>query len=310
MQNRSIKRRHRALIACLAAVFVWMAAVPARAENTAKPVEPEMRVYKKTVDSKDNPVELNLHVFKSEGWSAGDKRPAIVFFFGGGWVGGTPKQFYPHCRDLAELGVVAISAEYRIKSKHGTTPMACVEDGKSAVRYLRANANQLGIDPDRIVSGGGSAGGHVAACTGVLEGYEAEAEDRSISSVPNLMILFNPVIDTSPKDGYGARKVPGDDPLIISPLHNAHQDQPPSLIFHGDADTTVKIDSVRAFDKRCEELDVVCKLVEYEGAGHGFFNHTEFRKPKKGSPDYYGLTMKEAVAFLAEYGYVEQADTK
>jgi len=152
------------------------AAWPLAAQRNYPPNPPDARsqVYR-SVDG----LALRAWIFEPAGHSADDRRPAIVFFFGGGWVGGTPKQFYPHCRDLAELGMVAISAEYRIKSKHGTTPMACVEDGKSAVRYLRANANQLGIDPDRIVSGGGSAGGHVAACTGVLEGYEAEAEDRS-----------------------------------------------------------------------------------------------------------------------------------
>lgn len=269
---------------------------------------PEKLVYKQTTNSKGKAVELRLHVFKPEGWTADDKRPAIVFFFGGGWVGGSPEQFYPHCEDLAKAGLVAISAEYRIKGKHGTSPVACVEDGKSAVRYLRANAKSLGIDPDRIVGAGGSAGGHVAACTGVIKGYEAEGEDHAVSSVPNLMILFNPVIDTSPKNGYGAKRIPGDDPLVLSPLHHVHKDQPPSLIFHGDADTTVKIASVRQFPERCKKIGVPCRLVEYEGAGHGFFNHSKFRKPKKDAPDYYQLTMAEVETFLVKHKYVSADD--
>ena len=270
----------------------------------AHAAKPEMLVYKKTTNAKGNAVELKLHVFKPVGWKVTDKRPAIVFFFGGGWVSGTPKQFYPHSADLAARGMVAISAEYRVSSKHGTTPLACVEDGKSAVRYIRANAAKLGVDPKRIVAAGGSAGGHVAACTGVLKGYNDQNEDSSISSMPSLMILFNPVISTSPTNGYGSKKVPGDDPEIISPLHHAHKAQPPSLIFHGDADTTVTIQAVRAFAKRCRQLDVDCRLVEYEGATHGFFNHAQFRKPKQGSPDYYALTMKETYAFLAKHGYI------
>lgn len=271
------------------------------------PAEPEAIVYKQTADAKGNPVELKLYVYKPEGWRADDKRPAIVCFFGGGWVGGTPKQFFPHCRDLAARGMVAISAEYRVKNTHGTKPQACVEDGKSAVRYLRAHADQLGIDADRIVSAGGSAGGHVAACTGVIKGYEAQGEDKTISSKPNLMILFNPVIDTSPETGYGAGRI-GDDPLTLSPLHQAHKAQPPALIFHGDADKTVRIESVRRFDKRCKEVGAECKVAEYDGAGHGFFNHSDFRKRKAGTPNYYALTMKEAVAFLAGHGYVEADD--
>ena len=67
---------------------------------------------------------------------------------------------------------MAISAEYRTKKSHGTDPFACVEDGKSAIRWVRENAAQLGIDPTKVIAGGGSAGGHVAACTGTIKGFE------------------------------------------------------------------------------------------------------------------------------------------
>ena len=59
---------------------------------------------------------LELHVFLPEGWEASDKRAAAVFFFGGGWVGGTPTQFFPHSRYLASRGMVAISAQYRTRA--------------------------------------------------------------------------------------------------------------------------------------------------------------------------------------------------
>lgn len=291
----------------LCALFMAMPTLAIDADETAKP---EQVVYKTTEDAKGKAVELRLHVFKPEGWSADDQRPAAVFFFGGGWTGGTPQQFYPHCRELADMGIVAFSAEYRVKGKHGTSPLACVEDGKSVVRYLRANAKAMGIDPDRIIAGGGSAGGHVAACTGVLKGFDAKDEDASISSVPNLMILFNPVIDTSPKQGYGAKKVPGDDPLIISPLHHVHKAQPPAMVFHGDADKVVKIESIRAFTRRCWELNVPNGAREFKGAGHGFFNHSDFRKPKDGTPDYYRMTMDTTKTFLQIHGFLEKDDAK
>lgn len=287
------------LLACLSIVTV-----SSRAADE-QPLKPSMVTYKQTENSDGEAVELRLHVFMQKQEEGAAKRPAIVFFFGGGWVGGTPLQFYPHCKDLAERGMVAIAAEYRVRGKHGTPPQACVEDGKSAIRYVRKIAKALNVDPDRIVAAGGSAGGHVAACTGVIEGFEAEGEDKKISSKPNLMILFNPVIDTSPKNGYGAKKVAGGDPLVISPLHHAHKDQPPSLIFHGDADKTVKIDSIRAFNAKSEKLGADCRLVEYEGAGHGFFNHSDFRKQKVGDPNYYELTMAQVVKFLAKHGYVK-----
>ena len=110
--------------------------------------------------------KLFLHVFNPEGHKTTDARPAIVFFFGGGWNGGTPKQFEPHCQYLARRGMVAITAEYRVKSRNKTSPFECVADGKSAVRFIRANAAKLGVDPKRVAAGGGSAGGHVAAATG------------------------------------------------------------------------------------------------------------------------------------------------
>jgi len=264
--------------------------------------EPQLVKYKNTVDAKQKPVELKLHVFKPEGWTENDSRPAIVFFFGGGWARGEPSQFYSQCRDLMPLGIVAISAEYRVRSPHGTSPQESVEDAKSAIRYVRAHAKELGINPDMIAGAGGSAGGHVAVSTAILDGFEANGEDTSISCVPNLLVLFNPVIDTSPETGYGAGKIKPD-PLVLSPFHHLHKDLPPTLIMHGDADKTVSIDSVRAFVKRSKELGNSCTLVEYEGAGHSFFNSSEFKKAKEGTPDYYTLTLKEAARFLEQSGY-------
>ena len=108
-------------------------------------------------------VELRLHGYKPKDWKASDRRPAIVLFFGGGWVGGTPKQFQPHAKYLASRGMVAFCAEYRTKKRGDATPFDCEADGREAVRWVRANANDWGIDPRRIAAGGGSAGGHVAA---------------------------------------------------------------------------------------------------------------------------------------------------
>ena len=108
-----------------------------------------------------------------------DHRPAIVFFFGGGWSGGDKKQFYQQAKAMAEHGMLAFSADYRVKTRNKTTPFECVKDGKSAIRWVREHAAELGVDPDRIVASGGSAGGHVAACTGVIEGAEEAGEQRT-----------------------------------------------------------------------------------------------------------------------------------
>ena len=134
-------------------------------------------VYKEASGTK-----LRLYIFNPAGHKPADNRPAIVFFFGGGWNGGTPKQFEPHARYLASRGMVALLADYRVKSRQGTSPFECVKDGKSAVRWIRKNSSRLGIDPSRIAAGGGSAGGHVAAATGTVPGLEEKGEDPSISA--------------------------------------------------------------------------------------------------------------------------------
>ncbi len=118
----------------------------------------KVEVYKTVAD-----VQLKMYMYFPADHNATDKRPAIVFFFGGGWVNGTPKQFRPHCEYLASRGMVAMAADYRVRSRHGTAAIDCVKDGKSAVRWIRENADRLGVDPQRVAAGGGSAGGHVAA---------------------------------------------------------------------------------------------------------------------------------------------------
>ena len=107
--------------------------------------------------------------------------PGIVFFFGGGWISGTPEQFFPHCRYLSERGMVAASAEYRIRDSHGTDPAACVRDGKSALTWLFAHAEEFGIDADQLLAGGGSAGGQVAAASTFLSGFR-KRERRGLTA--------------------------------------------------------------------------------------------------------------------------------
>jgi len=78
--------------------------------------------------------ELLMRIYRPADWTAEDNRPAIVFFFGGGWTTGSPDQFDPHCKRLSELGFVAMAAEYRIQSKHQSTPFDSFEDAKAAIR--------------------------------------------------------------------------------------------------------------------------------------------------------------------------------
>lgn len=225
--------------------------------------EPTIRPFK-TVDGH----ELNMHIFDSRNGAKGARRPAIVFFFGGGWRKGTPAQFYPHCRYLATRGMVAAAAEYRVHSVHGTTPVECVRDGKSAVRWMREQAGELGIDPKRLAAGGGSAGGHVAATTALIEEFDDESPE--VSSRPDALALFNPVLDTS-ETGY-VSEVMGENAQRLSPLHHVKPGAPPTIVFHGVADTTVPYASAMAFENAMSKHGNDCALHGYEGKGHGFFN--------------------------------------
>ncbi|XAL99372.1 alpha/beta hydrolase [Phycisphaeraceae bacterium D3-23] len=283
-------------------LHLWLAASPALAENEAPPVEV---VYKQVVDAEGEPYDLRLHIFYPEGWSADDARPAIVFYFGGGWNGGQPEQFFPHCRDLAAHGMVAISADYRVRSRHGTSPIACVEDGRSAIRYLRAHADELGIDVDRVIAGGGSAGGHVAAASALCDDINDPADDAEVSATPNALVLFNPVLDTSRQSGFGGNRL-GDDHLRLSPVHRVSQGQPASIVFHGDADRTVPISVARRFAEACEGVGARSELVEYEGQPHGFFNHPAFRRGNDLSV--YTDTIERTVTFLRSLDLLEPAE--
>ncbi|WP_238710273.1 alpha/beta hydrolase [Oceanipulchritudo coccoides] len=237
---------------------------------------------------------LNLHVFYPHGHRKGDKRPAIVFFFGGGWNGGSPSQFYAHCQHLASKGMVAMSAEYRVKSRDKTTPRECVKDGKSAVRWIRQQAKELGIDPDRIAAGGGSAGGQVAAAAAMASGFEEEGEDSAISARPDALILFNPVFDNGP-NGYGYYRVK-EYWKEFSPIHNISEATPPTIVFLGTADKLIPVKTAKKYKRLMEEKGRRCDLHLYEGEPHGFFNY--------GNRDNYLRTLTEMDRFLSSLGYL------
>jgi acetyl esterase len=234
---------------------------------------------------------LSLHLFLPPDYSEGDSRPAIVFFFGGGWKGGTPNQFSPQASYLASRGMVAISAEYRTENDHGTTPAECVADGKSAIRFVRSHAKKLGIDPDRIAAGGGSAGAHIAAATATVEGFIEDDEILSVSCRPNALVLFNPVFDNGP-GGYGHDRVK-DYWEAFSPLHNLSDKTPPAVIFLGDNDDLIPVSTAERFRDIMRSFGNRCDLHIYADQKHGFFNQSRFAE-----------TLLETDNFLTSMGYL------
>jgi acetyl esterase/lipase len=267
----------------------------------------ESHVYKQVGD-----VELKLYAFKPAGWQATDKRPAIVFYFGGGWRNGSPTQFVPQAKYLATRGMVALCAEYRVYTRHQARVADCVADAKSALRWVRGHAAELGVDPDRIAAGGGSAGGHLAAAVATLDGFDDPQDDKTIVCRPNVLALFNPAVDLTALNNGSAGNANRRDELRnrlgasadeLSPGQHIIPGMPPTIIFHGKADTTVPYEQVEQFAAKMEQCGNRCELVGYDDARHGFFNHG------RGDGAAYLDTVRRLDEFLAGLGYLDGPPT-
>lgn len=249
-------------------------------------------IYKTVADR-----QLKLFIDKPAHWKPEDKNPAIVFFFGGGWVGGTPEQFRRQSTYLATRGMIGVRVEYRTIPKGDKgPPIVCCADAKSAMRYVRAHAAKLGIDPRRIAGSGGSAGGHLAAFTALVDGMDDPQDDMNVSCKPDALVLFNPVFDNGPGQ-WGHERV-GTRYMEFSPAHHVTKDAPPTIVFLGDKDNLIPVDVVKGFDERMEEAGARCETHIYPDAGHGFFN----------KPEHCVVTLAEADKFLASLGWIQPRD--
>lgn len=267
--------------------------------SLASAAEPVARVYKKAGGR-----ELKLTVVNPPDWKAADQRPAMVFFHGGGWVGGKPTQFTQHSDYLSTRGLVCIQVEYRLIPKGDKgPPLNAVHDAKSAMRWVRGHAAELGIDPNRIGAGGGSAGGHLAAFVGMVEGLDDPQDDLKISPKANALALFNPVFDNGPDQGWGHERVK-EDYKAYSPAHNITPDDPPAIIFLGTQDKLIPVAVVERFKGNMEKAGVRCEAHFYEGQGHGFFN-----PGKGGTQRYYHETLLATDKFLTSLGWLQGEPT-
>ncbi len=290
-----ILRRLQWKLALIIAAMVFFNAENIYAQNTVPGQNsPEYKsyIYKNTPQG-----DLEIRVHFPPAWTREDKRSAIVFFFGGGWRGGSIDQFKPQSEYFASRGMVTARVDYRVKNRQGTLADKCVEDGKSAVRWLRVHAGELGIDKDRIVSSGGSAGAHVAACTYIVQGYEAEGEDLKTSSRPNLLVLFNPVLDASSAtkriERMGSIEIAED----LSPNLHLDKSVPATLLFYGTDDSLLA--HGKTFIRKAGPLGIEAILYTAEGQRHGFFN----RDP------WLSKTIFLMDQFLAKHGYLEGEPT-
>jgi len=279
---------------------------------------PEMPGASVEVYREVNGVKLSAYIFTPPNHRASDHRPAVLFFFGGGWKGGSPGQFLPQSLYLAQRGMVAIPCDYRVLSRHGVIPQDCLRDAKAAIRWARANAARLGIDPDRIVAGGESAGGHLAAAVALVLGFE-DGDHTEVSSMPNAIALFNPAVVLSPVEGHPGllsdekiadiRARTDGRPQEISPYQFVRAGLPPSILFHGTRDEAVPFPTVELFAKAMTAAGNRCELKAYEGQPHGFFNPGRGKgEPREEASRCFHRTIRELDAFFVSLGYLKPSD--
>ncbi|PID73725.1 MAG: hypothetical protein CSB33_02135 [Desulfobacterales bacterium] len=270
------KRCLPAVAAAMLAALVWTAGIFAGAFSSAPAHAASGPEWTRESHSYKMAGEnvLLLHVFRPTR-PRSTPCPAVVFFFGGGWVKGAPSQFFAHCEALAAAGFIAVSADYRLAGKNGLTPADCVADARDAIRFLRENAGKLGLHPRRIAAGGTSAGGHLAACAALLSD-----ERESGAARPDALVLLSPVLDAT-ETGYDGLRAFGIAPASLSPLHllrNQRPDRagrglrgntPPILILHGKDDRIVSANDSRRFRRRAAAAGFDCSLILFDDAGHG-----------------------------------------
>jgi acetyl esterase len=243
--------------------------------------------------------ELRAYVWEPEAAKSPPYPKSVAaFFFSSGWDNGQVSQFAPHSVYFASRGMLTVAFEYRVHAKHGTGPREAMADARSAMRWLRMNAVELGINPGKIVGVGGSGGAHAITSTAMLSGYDEPGEDTSIGPAPNALILFNPVLDTS-KHGFGLDRFPTPaDAKAANLIRAIKAGLPPMLIMHGTGDRVVPYGGSWEFAKKVSRKKNACRLIEFEGHGHGFFNfNLSFER--------YEATLMAMDEFLVEIGFIE-----
>jgi acetyl esterase/lipase len=245
---------------------------------------------------------LKLHFARPSPERFPGARPCIVFFHGGAWRTGDPKQFMPYAKRLAEVGVIGISVQYRLMGEDDSLPIKAVQDARSALRFVHAKAARLGCDVRRIGAGGGSSGAHLAVMTAVAAKpgpagpIDDSSDDLSVSPRPQALFLMNPPLNLERYD----RPVPVEQRRQLSPTLQIDASLPPTWIFHGTADKVVPFSQVTEFRDKARELhagEVTVKA--FAGRGHGFFN------AKRGDGEDFDATIEGIVAGLRKLGWID-----
>lgn len=258
----------------------------------------EKRIYKR-VEGRP----LHVFVLRPENHppDSVEPRPVMVFFHGGGWVAGSPRVFSGYAEHFRQRGVICVLVEYRLLDRAVLdAPLVCIQDAKSAMRWVRQNAKELGADPERVASFGASAGGHLAAAVGMLPGLDDPDDDLAVSARAQAMLMLNPVLHNGPGEaGYGYKRT-GEAFPRYSPFHNVSPEVPPALVMIGTEDKLIPLDMVLRFKRAMEQAGVRCDVEAYHGEEHSFFS------PNNANGLYFSLTTEVADRFLSSLGWIDE----
>ena len=287
------------------AVFVVLAVLPVSVHSQEHDLQPLIRTYK-TIGT----TTLKAHLFlppdpKPPGAAKQDPRPAIILLHGGGWVSGTPEWLYDDGKHYAARGMVAIAGEYRLSDQKTITPLEAMSDVRDLIRWLRQNAAEFHVDPQRIAVYGVSAGGHLSASAAVFP----HNDESTLSAIPNALLFLSPaasiVNDHWPQILLGSRAQVKD----ISPAEHIDRQLPPVLIIEGAADTETPLAGVQRFCDAAHQAGGVCELHIYPGVGHILTRNLDPQAQEDGPFDPDPTAMDDAHAkedaFLAHLGYLK-----
>jgi acetyl esterase/lipase len=230
-----------------------------------------------------NPDNQHLQLDLAQPVEGKGRFPAVICIHGGGFRAGKREGWDAVCKQLASRGYVAVTVTYRLAPKYPFP--AAVEDCKAAVRWVRANAAKLNVDPERIGVTGDSAGGHLTqflAVTNNVHDFDGEQNPGPSSAVQCAAAFYGPCDFTK---SYG-KSVDAAEVLplflggnleqqyrrhvIASPLYWVTPDAPPVLLLHGTEDKYVNYEQAILMRDRLKAAQVEVELLTLQGAGHGF----------------------------------------
>jgi acetyl esterase/lipase len=265
---------------CSRFVAPLLLALPGAAQSAAPPTAPQFAVIEDVQYCTGAGKPLLMDVFIPQRRNA-TPTPAVLWIHGGGWEHGD-KSGNSGARFLADSGFVTASLSYRLS---GDAPFpAAVEDCKCAIRFLRANASNYGIDPERIGVAGSSAGGHLAELLATARqsaGLEGNGGWPDVSSRVQAAASYYGVSDLTgefPADTVpylekfmgGAKKDQPDSYRRASPISYVARDDPPLLLVHGENDDGVPFDQSVRMAAAYRRIDLTVDLIAVRNAGHNF----------------------------------------